>query len=49
MDFLGHNFGLYHDGQSGPASSCGADDGLMGYGDNHGVSLSLALCFVDCL
>ena len=29
---LGHNFGLYHDGQSGPASSCGAEDGLMGYG-----------------
>ena len=29
---LGHNFGLYHDGQSGPASSCGANDGLMGYG-----------------
>jgi len=32
---MGHNFGLYHDGQSGPAQSCGADDGLMGYGDNH--------------
>jgi len=32
---LGHNFGLYHDGQSGPAASCGANDGLMGYGDNH--------------
>jgi len=32
---LGHNFGLYHDGQSGPAASCGANDGLMGYGNNH--------------
>lgn len=32
---MGHNFGLYHDGQSGPAAACGADDGLMGYGDNH--------------
>merc|ERR1719474_1693153 len=32
---LGHNFGLYHDGQSGPAASCCADCGLMGYGDNH--------------
>jgi len=31
---LGHNFGLYHDGQSGPAASCGANDGLMGYGNN---------------
>ena len=31
----GHNFGLYHDGQSGPAASCGANDGLMGYGNNH--------------
>jgi len=32
---LGHNFGLYHDGQSGPAASCCANCGLMGYGNNH--------------
>jgi len=42
---LGHNFGLRHDGQPGPASTCCADCGLMGYGSNHfsfsGCSLNL--------
>lgn len=32
---IGHNFGLYHDGQDGPAKSCCANCGLMGYGNNH--------------
>jgi len=35
---LGHNFGLYHDGQSGPGSWCAADEGLMGYSDGVGFS-----------
>ena len=40
---LGHNFGLYHDGQSGPASSCGASDGLMGYGDERSTFSTCSL------
>merc|ERR1719229_1032227 len=43
---LGHNFGLYHDGQSGPASSCGENDGLMGYGDN---SDTFSTCSLDSM
>jgi len=33
---LGHNFGMEHDGQG--SSTCGANDGLMGYGDGEGFS-----------
>jgi len=40
---IGHNFGLYHDGQSGPAKSCGANSGLMGYGNNHDTFSSCSL------
>jgi len=43
---MGHNFGLYHDGQSGPASSCGENDGLMGYGDNHDT---FSTCSLDSM
>jgi len=35
---LGHNFGLYHDGQDGPGSWCAEDEGLMGYSDGVGFS-----------
>jgi len=40
---LGHNFGLHHDGQSGPAKSCCANCGLMGYGNNHDTFSSCSL------
>jgi len=43
---LGHNFGLKHDGQSGPASHCGANDGLMGYGSNHDT---FSTCSLDLM
>lgn len=43
---LGHNFGLYHDGQSGPAYTCGADDGLMGYGTTDDV---FSTCSLDSM
>merc|ERR1719499_73204 len=37
---------MYHDGQSGPASSCDADDGLMGYGDEHST---FSTCSLDSM
>jgi len=35
---LGHNFGMHHDGQPGEGEKCGANDGLMGYGNGVGFS-----------
>ena len=34
--YTGHNFGMEHDGQG--SSTCGANDGLMGYGNGQGFS-----------
>ncbi len=34
---------MSHDGQTGDGSSCGANDGLMGYGNGEGFSS----CSVD--